>query len=548
MAFVLRVTQGAGEGESQSFESEARLGRTADNDLVIKDPSSSRSHARVFEKGSRFYVEDLKSQNGTLLNGAELKAPRPLSDGDRIAIGDVELEFSIVTEDPETAGEVASETMAPGQLEPVADDPPELPEDADPNETARQPPRPSRNRPVTRPPPRRLPRRVEPEPEPEPEEPPPEEDEAGAEDPPPSRELAQTRHTEVPPPRAVQRRPAGAPVRARPVYDEEVSELTAADKARRRRQLQKSGSGRIQLLWESMSKPVQIVVGTLLILMGTGGLSSLAWWLWPKQVVRKVEPLELVPNTDPIRESFGSGPDVDFRRPDMKSFSFTYNSPTRVVGVLHYQASGITKGEVNIELNGTDLGSIPPDVIDTNGRELDAVLPAASVKVGQANELVFDNVNNPPNDDAWRIWNVWVEVIPTPEMNAEEASRRAKDAIDRAGKYYDLRDVGAENLFRAWKTYRDAWLLLEATPDRPESLHQISRTRMREIRPELDRKCSGMLVEYKKVMNQSVPDVMQARKVLEDIPTHFPTREHPCNSLSRSLLSALEDLQEAPEP
>jgi hypothetical protein len=57
-----------------------------------------------------------------------------------------------------------------------------------------------------------------------------------------------------------------------------------------------------------------------------------------------------------------------------------------------------------------------------------------------------------------------------------------------------------------------------------------------------------MLVEYKKVMNLKIPDTMQARKLLEDIPTYFPTREHPCHNLSRALLRDLEDLQEAPGP
>ena len=54
------------------------MGRTADNDVVIKDPSSSRSHARVYEEDGRFFVEDLKSVNGTTLNERALKAPATL--------------------------------------------------------------------------------------------------------------------------------------------------------------------------------------------------------------------------------------------------------------------------------------------------------------------------------------------------------------------------------------------------------------------------------------------------------------------------------------
>jgi hypothetical protein len=132
-------------------------------------------------------------------------------------------------------------------------------------------------------------------------------------------------------------------------------------------------------------------------------------------------------------------------------------------------------------------------------------------------------------------------------MSTEEATRRAKEDIEKAAKYYDLRGVGAENLFRAWKTYRDAWLVLEATPDGPASLSEVARTRMREIRPELDQRCAAMFVEYKKVIYQKIPDVVRARKILEDIPTYFPTKEHPCNNFAHVALSSLEELQESPQ-
>jgi hypothetical protein len=67
---------------------------------------------------------------------------------------------------------------------------------------------------------------------------------------------------------------------------------------------------------------------------------------------------------------------------------------------------------------------------------------------------------------------------------------------------------------------------------------------MREIRPELDRKCSAFLVQFKKVMNTRYPDVDTAKKILADIPNSFPTREHPCNNMGRAyMLMLTEDLQ-----
>ncbi len=510
MAFVLRVTQG-GEGEEFSFDHEARLGRTADNDVVIKDPSSSRSHARVFEQDGQYYVEDLKSANGTQLNRGALKGPKPLKSGDQIGIGDTVIEFSLPAVD--------STMMAP--LDDV-DGP------VDPNATMLRPaaaplakPRPAARRPNSRP--------SSPG---EPQEPPPDD--------------GSTRNFAPSAPRTLSRRTGSTPARVRPPEPEpeQESALSAAEKARQRRELQKSTAGRVQLMWLELSKPARTVATLVLGAIGLSALGFIAVLAYPKTVEKRIEPVEMKPNSDPITASFGLGPDVDFSRPDMKSFTFSFASPTRVVGVLHYQAKGISKGEVSIELNGAEVGTVPADLLDSDTREQDVVLPASAVKLGEPNELVFDNVNNPPGDDPWKISNIWVEITPIPEMSADEAARRAKDDMERASKYYEMRGVGAANLFRAWKTYREVWLLLEATPDSPQNLHEIARTRMREIRPELDRKCSTLLVEYQKVMNVRNPDYSMARKILEDIPSSFPTREHPCHIRGRLLIRDLEGIPE----
>src|SRR5436853_6353347 len=83
--FTLKVTKGAGAGAEFPFDTnEARLGRTADNDIVVKDSGASRAHARVFQKGTRYYVEDMKSANGTKVNGALINATKELKNGDTI--------------------------------------------------------------------------------------------------------------------------------------------------------------------------------------------------------------------------------------------------------------------------------------------------------------------------------------------------------------------------------------------------------------------------------------------------------------------------------
>jgi hypothetical protein len=64
------------------------IGRSKDADVQIEDRYASGIHARVFERGGRYLVEDMSSTNGTLLNGAELRGEAELIDGDTVQIGD----------------------------------------------------------------------------------------------------------------------------------------------------------------------------------------------------------------------------------------------------------------------------------------------------------------------------------------------------------------------------------------------------------------------------------------------------------------------------
>ena len=64
------------------------VGRSKECDVQIDDRYASSLHARVFSREGRFYVEDMNSTNGTLLNGSTLQGEAELIDGDRVQIGD----------------------------------------------------------------------------------------------------------------------------------------------------------------------------------------------------------------------------------------------------------------------------------------------------------------------------------------------------------------------------------------------------------------------------------------------------------------------------
>ena len=69
------------------------IGRTADNTITISDALSSRHHCHVRLNAGAYVVEDLKSRNGTKLNGATLTEAHPLEEGDRIEVGDSVIHF-----------------------------------------------------------------------------------------------------------------------------------------------------------------------------------------------------------------------------------------------------------------------------------------------------------------------------------------------------------------------------------------------------------------------------------------------------------------------
>ena len=68
------------------------IGRAPGCDLVIDDTASSRRHCQVERDGGGHRLVDLKSSNGTRLNGAKVDSA-PLKDGDAIQIGNAVIRF-----------------------------------------------------------------------------------------------------------------------------------------------------------------------------------------------------------------------------------------------------------------------------------------------------------------------------------------------------------------------------------------------------------------------------------------------------------------------
>lgn len=89
MPGVLQVLTGKNAGATYSLDREKiRLGRHPDCEVVIDLNSVSRFHANLVLDDGLYYLEDLKSRNGSYVNGRRVEDRIALNDNDRLKICD----------------------------------------------------------------------------------------------------------------------------------------------------------------------------------------------------------------------------------------------------------------------------------------------------------------------------------------------------------------------------------------------------------------------------------------------------------------------------
>ena len=87
----LVVEAGMSAGQRFPLTAHTRLGRAADNDIVLCDAQASRYHAVIALAGAEYAITDMSSANGTMVNGVRIQQPWPLHNGDLITIGSEQL-------------------------------------------------------------------------------------------------------------------------------------------------------------------------------------------------------------------------------------------------------------------------------------------------------------------------------------------------------------------------------------------------------------------------------------------------------------------------
>lgn len=71
------------------------VGRDPASDVHLDDPTISARHARISFHHSQWWLEDLRSRNGTLLNQEAVTEPMVITDGDHLRCGQVEFTIFI---------------------------------------------------------------------------------------------------------------------------------------------------------------------------------------------------------------------------------------------------------------------------------------------------------------------------------------------------------------------------------------------------------------------------------------------------------------------
>ena len=71
------------------------IGRNPSNTIVLDDEYTSGEHVLISLRNGRWWVEDLNSRNGTLLNGQPLSDMAVVSSGDVVTVGSTTLKLEL---------------------------------------------------------------------------------------------------------------------------------------------------------------------------------------------------------------------------------------------------------------------------------------------------------------------------------------------------------------------------------------------------------------------------------------------------------------------
>jgi hypothetical protein len=222
---------------------------------------------------------------------------------------------------------------------------------------------------------------------------------------------------------------------------------------------------------------------------------------------------------------------------DEVHFQFEYTESVPVVYYVKFEALGVAdKAEVELTLNGVHVGFANAGMGEyTKAQRIK--LPKKYLKPGIPNEIVFDNVKNPPGANVWAIAKAKLIIKPLPVCSKDECSREAKKLYDLADLKYSQKGIAAANLFEAWMALHKSLLFLENVDPKPD-LYTLAQGTLRDIDRELDLKCSKIFLGAKK--EEELGNEKKALNEYKNGLMYFPSGEdeHACR---QKLLDRIQD-------
>jgi pilus assembly protein CpaF len=120
--FTIIISEKWGAERRESFDkNEINVGRVQGNDLMLPKGNVSKHHARLLYRDGRFIVTDLKSTNGTYVNGRKIAQATIVREGDKIYIGDfvLKLDTGAASQNPPEPSAYPHDQRATGNVQPA---------------------------------------------------------------------------------------------------------------------------------------------------------------------------------------------------------------------------------------------------------------------------------------------------------------------------------------------------------------------------------------------------------------------------------------------
>src|SRR5207245_7472633 len=107
--FAITISEKGGESKRLEFDKpEITIGRVQGNDIILPKGNVSKQHSRIVLKDGKFIIVDLKSTNGTYVNGRKITSPIVIKSSDKVYIGDF-----VISVDDQAAAEPQTELPPP---------------------------------------------------------------------------------------------------------------------------------------------------------------------------------------------------------------------------------------------------------------------------------------------------------------------------------------------------------------------------------------------------------------------------------------------------